>query len=153
VFLAVFGASLWARLREADGPAFIGATVLIGTALSAMAELESGATYAMLGRIGNDNTVDPAALQAWHIASGFGIGGGTTVLLLGLFAAGLLSRALPAWLGVVGLILGIAQMTSFGFLAGLLFLPFAVITGIVLAVRPVRPPAHATAVESATAIA
>lgn len=137
VFLALFGAAVWGRLRDAGASPVIGGTVLIGTALAAAGELSSAATYSMLGSIGADSTTDPAALQAWHLASGLGIGGGTTVLLLGIFAAGVLTRAVPAWLGVTGVLLGIAQMTPFGFLAELLFLPWAAAAGIVLAARPV----------------
>jgi hypothetical protein len=152
VFLALFGAAIWTRLRDAHAHSVISGIVLVGTALAATGEINSGATYAMLGKIGNDSTVDPAALQAWHIATGFGVGGGATVLLVGIFAGGL-SGAMPAWLGVIGLILGIAQMTPFGFLAGLLFLPWAAVAGIVMAVRPVRPRAGLPSVEALPATA
>jgi hypothetical protein len=151
VFLALFGAAIWGRLRDAGASPVIGGTVLIGTALAAAGELSAAATYAMLGSIGADRTTDPAALQAWHLATGFGVGGGTTVLLLGVFAAGVLTPAVPAWLGVTGLLLGIAQMTPYGFFAGLLFLLWAAIAGVVFAVRsvPVGPPAFTAEVVAA----
>lgn len=135
VFLALFGIAIAARVRD---NAIIAGTVLVGTVLATASTLDAGATYAMLGRIGGDGTVAPEALQAWHLASGSGTGGGSLVLLLGVAAAAILGRAMPAWIGWTGLLIGVAEMTPFGFHASLVFLLWTAVAGVVLAVRPGR---------------
>jgi hypothetical protein len=103
--LGLFGVAAYARVRQAAETPIVAGLVLVGT----------GATYALLGGIGTDGAVTPAALQAWQI--GTELGGGGTLLMFGLFTAGVVSRALPAWLAWPALILGIAEFTRFGFYA------------------------------------
>ena len=76
----------------------------------------------------------PAALQAWQIGTELG-GGGGTLLMLGLFAAGVFSRALPAWLAWPALAIGIAEFTPFGFYASWLALLWAAVAGVTLTLR------------------
>ncbi len=99
------------------------------------AELGGAGAYVLLGSIGADQTVALAALQAWQAGSQFG-GGGATLFMLGLFAAGVFSRALPAWLSWSALALGIAELTQFGFYASMLALLWTAVAGIVLSVGP-----------------
>lgn len=133
--LGLFGLAVWARVREAAGPPMVAGLILIGTSVAVTAELGGAGAYVLLGSIGADHTVAPATLQAWQAGSQFG-GGGGALFMLGLFAAGVFSRALPAWLSWSALVLGIAQLTQFGFYASMLALLWAAVAGVVLSARP-----------------
>jgi hypothetical protein len=147
VFLAVFGAALWARLHG-GGNRLAAGIVLLGTALTAAAGIQSAGTYTLFGDFGANPVLTPAALQSWHLAGAeFGVGADLLVLLLGVFVASVTGRVVPAWQGWTGLAIGIAQFTPVGFLASLVFLLWAAIAGITLAVRPPAPaPAPTTAI-------
>jgi hypothetical protein len=136
ICLGLFGVAAWTHVRDAAGPPMVAGLVLVGTAVAVTADLGGGATYALLGSIGADNTVMPAALQAWQIGTELG-GGGGTLLMLGLFAAGVFARALPRWLAWTALLLGIAEFTPFGFYASLLVLLWTAVAGVVLSLRAV----------------
>jgi hypothetical protein len=129
--LGLFGVAVWARVRDTAGSAMVAGLVLVGTAVAVTADLNGGATYALLGSIGADDAVTPAALQAWQIGTELG-GGGGTLFMLGLFAAGVFSRALPRWLAWSALVLGIAEFTRLGFYASLLVLLWTALAGVVL---------------------
>ncbi len=148
VFLALFGVALWARLRDGTVSRLAAGLVLVGTALTAAAGIQSAGTYILLGDYGANAALTPAALQSWHLAGAeFGVGADLLVLTLGVFAAALSGREVPAWLGWTGLAIGVAQLTPVGFLASLVFLLWAAIAGITLAVRPPAPaPAPTTAI-------
>lgn len=103
--LGLFGVAVWTRVRVA-GPAVVAGLLLVGTAIEVTSDLSWGGHYVGLGNIGADSAVTPEALQAWHIGSEFGRGSGF-LLLLGLFGAGALSRAMPRWLAWSALVLGI----------------------------------------------
>jgi hypothetical protein len=134
VCLGLFGVAAYVRVREAAESPMVAGLVLVGTAVAVTSDLTAGATYALLGGIGADGAVTPAALQAWQIGTELG-GGGGTLLMLGLFAAGVFSRALPAWLAWPALVLGIAEFTPFGFYASLLVLLWAAVAGVTLSLR------------------
>jgi hypothetical protein len=134
--LGLFGVAAWARVRDAAGPPMVAGLVLVGTAVAVTADLNAGATYALLGSIGTDHAVMPATLQAWQIGTELG-GGGGTLLMLGLFGAGVFSRALPPWLAWPALVLGIAEFTRFGFYASLLVLLWVAVAGVVLSLRTI----------------
>jgi hypothetical protein len=138
--LGLFGIAVWARVREATGPPVVAGLVLVGTAVAVMSELTGAGSYLTLGNIGADPAVTPEALQAWYIGSQFG-GGGGTLLMLGLFAAGVFARAIPRWLAWAALVLGIAAVSPFGFVASMLFLLWTAVAGIVLTVRSKAPAA------------
>jgi len=134
LFLGLFVAGLVVRCRHHFGAA---AVIAVGGAAMLAAEVASGSTYALLGSIGTDSSVDPAALQAWHIAgAAFGIGVASMVFLLGVAVAGTLADALPRWVAWTALVLAVAHLTPFGFLASLLLLPWALAVGITLTIRP-----------------
>jgi hypothetical protein len=59
--------------------------------------------------------------------------------MLGLFAAGVVARAIPRWLAWGALVLGIAAITPYGFVASMLFLLWTAVAGIVLTVRNKEP--------------
>ena len=148
VFLTLFGASLWARLRDGAGSRFAAGVVLLGTAMLAMSAVQSAGTYILLGDFGANPVLSPGALQSWHLAgSEFGVGSDLLILTVGVLAASITAKAVPAWLGWTGLAIGIAQFTPFGFLASLVFLLWAAIAGITLAARrPAPAPAPSTAI-------
>jgi hypothetical protein len=133
IFLALFVAALVVRCRHHFGSA---AVIAVGGAGMLAAEVASGSTYALLGSIGAEHRIDPAALQAWHIAgAAFGIGVASMVFLLGVALAGILGRAVPGWIGWTALVLAVAHLTPFGFFASLLLLPWALAAGIALTLR------------------
>jgi hypothetical protein len=137
ILLAVFGCALWARARDAAAHPAIAAAVLVGTTVSVVSDLQSASAYWILGHISTETGVTPAALQAWHVAGAEGgLGGGVAILLVAIAAAGILARAVPRWLAWPALVLGLLQMTPIGFLASMLFLLWAAVTGIVLTIRP-----------------
>jgi hypothetical protein len=136
--LGLFGIAVWARVREAAGPPVVAGLMLVGTAVAVVSELIGAASYVTLGNIGANPDVTPEALQAWHVGSQFG-GGGGTLLMLGLFAAGVFTRAVPRWLGWAALVLAIAEVTPFGFLASILVLLWTAVAGIVLTLRSNDP--------------
>lgn len=139
-FLALFAASLWARLRRSDLHPLIGGAVLLGAALTVAAEFASAGTYSLLGAVGGKSVITPAALQALHV-QGAGGGpitgnGGLMILLLAVTAAGIATRALPRWLSWSALPLGLLQLTPLGFYAGVIFWLWAGVAGIYMALRP-----------------
>jgi hypothetical protein len=146
--LGLFGIAVWSRAREAAGPPVVAGLLLVGTAVAVVSELIGAASYVTLGNIGANPDVTPEALQAWHIGSQFG-GGGGTLLMVGLFAAGVFTRAIPRWLAWSALVLGIAEATPYGFFASLLFLLWTAVAGIVLTMRS-NDPAPARVVAGVT---
>lgn len=133
VFFALFGVALWSRVRRAAVPAWVGASILVGFAVDAAVQLYSAGVYQVLGSVGANSNTSTGALQAWHIAgSEFGNGAGITIAMIGVGIAGLLARAVPRWLAVLGLIIGLAQLTPVGFLASLVFLLWSAVASIVL---------------------
>jgi len=138
VALGLFGIAVWARVRKASGPPVVAGLVLVGTAVAVVSELIGAWSYVTLGNIGANPDVTPEALQAWHVGSQFG-GGGGTLLTLGVFAAGVLTRAVPRWMAWSALVLGIAEVTPYGFLASMLALLWTAVAGIVLTMRSQEP--------------
>jgi hypothetical protein len=145
ILLAAFGCVLWVRAREARAHAAVCAAILVGTAAAVGADLQAASTYWILGHIGTETGVTPAALQSWHVAGSEGaLGGGVAILLLAMAVAGILWHAVPGWLAWPALVVGLLQLTPVGFLASMLFLLWAAVTGIRLTVRPTsaRQPAR-----------
>lgn len=133
-FLAVFAVALVARVRRVGAPGIAVIAVLLGGGVAAVDALLSASSYVTLGKIGDEHAVTTQALQAWHIGGATGIGfAGSTVLLLGVFLAG--PAVLPGWLRWTGLAIGVAALTPIGFLASMVFLLWAAVTGILLAAR------------------
>lgn len=135
VFLGLFVAGLFVRCRHHFGAA---AVIAVGGAAMLAAEVASGSTYALLGSIGAEKGIDPAALQSWHIAGAeFGIGVATSVLLLGVALAGTIGDAVPRWIGWTALVLGIGILVPpVGFFASMLTLLWTLAAGVTLALRP-----------------
>jgi hypothetical protein len=147
--LGLFGIAVWARVREAAGPSLVAGLMLVGTAVAVVSELTGAGDYVTLGSIGSDPAVTPEALQALHVGSQFG-GGGGTLLLLGFFAAGVFARAIPRWLAWSALALGLAGLlTPYGYYASMLVLLWSAVVGITLTVKGPEPLAIQTAANMA----
>jgi len=136
--LGLFGIAVWARVRQAAGPPVVAGLLLVGTAVAVVSELLGAGSYVTLGSIGGNPEVTPQALQAWYVGSQFG-GGGGTLLMLGLFAAGVVSSAVPRWLAWSALVLAIAAVTPYGFQASMLFLLWTAVAGVALTVHSMEP--------------
>ena len=133
VCLGLFAAVLVWRARSLPIAA---AVVAVGGGAAVAHEEFSASTYSLLGTISTSSTLDPAALQAWHVTgSEFGIALGQVVLLLGVALAALAGRALPSWMGWSALVIALGHFTPAGFLASLLFLLWSAVVGLALAVR------------------
>ena len=140
LFLAVFAAAVWVRIRSIALHPLISGTALLGAAVTVASQLDGAGIYSTLGFIGSKHSVTPAALQAWHI-NGAGGGlvsgdGGLAILLLAVAAAGIAGRAFPRWLAWTALPLGLLQLTPIGYQAEVVFWLWAAIAGAYMAVRP-----------------
>jgi hypothetical protein len=145
VCLVLLGTAVWARIQQAAGHPLLAGLTVIATALAAATTLISAGTYGILGDIGSQSSVAPAALQAWHIMGSDGSlagAAGTFLFLLAVAGAGLAARVLPRWLAWPALLLAVLQLVpdQVGFLASLVILPWAAAAGIclLLSCRP-RP--------------
>jgi len=137
IFLAIFGTAVWARIRATELHPLVAGAALVGTAMAAMSWLDGAGAYAILGKVGHQQGLSPAALQASHIsASAGGIDGGSVILLLAAATAGIAGRAFPRWLAWPALALAILYVTPFGFLASLGVLLWTAVTGVVMVIRP-----------------
>src|SRR5204862_1814152 len=132
IFLALFGTAVWARIRATDLHPVVAGAALVGTAMTAVAAIDSASAYSMLGEIGHQQRLAPAALQAWHINGSAGVmDGGSVILLLAAAAAGIAGRAFPRWLAWPALALAILQLipvSPFGYFGSLLVLLWAAAT-------------------------
>jgi hypothetical protein len=150
VFFTLFGTAAWARLRQAAVNPLLAGLAMIATALVAVTTLAGAGTYGMLGDIGGQHAIAPAALQAWHVmgsARSLAAGASTFLFLLAAAGAGILASAMPRWLSWSALTLAVPQVLPdpAGFLASLVFLLWAAVAGIVLLfTRQARPSGPAT---------
>jgi hypothetical protein len=137
VFFALFGTAVWARIRQAAGNPMLAGLAMIGVVLVAVTTLDAAGTYGLLGGIGGQHAITPAALQAWHILGSSGSladGASTFMFLLAVAGAGILARALPRTLAWSALALAVLQLLpdQLGFLASLVFPLWAAAAGIVM---------------------
>ena len=137
IFLALFGTAVWARIRATELHPVVAGAALVGAAMAAMSWLDGAGAYAILGKVGHEQGLSPAALQAVHISgSAGGIDGGTVILLLAAATAGIAGRVFPRWLAWPALALAILYVTPFGFFASLGVLLWTAVTGVVMVIRP-----------------
>jgi hypothetical protein len=139
VLFALFGAAVWARIRQTALHPILAGTVLIATAIATASDLAYASSWYLLGDLGGKQTISPAAIQGLHItvaAANMPGAAGLGTFLVAFAAAGILGRAFPRWLAWPALALGILQLTptpgTIGFLAGLLILPWMIATGTVM---------------------
>jgi len=139
VLFALFGASLWSRIRESALHPLASAAALVGTAVAAVGLLASAMTYFALGDLAAKPTTLPATLQTLHVLGSelsYPIAGGLELLLLAVAAAGIATRAFPRWLAWSALPIGLLQLTTIGFTAFLLVLLWSAAAAVALAVQP-----------------
>ena len=135
LFFGLFAAGLVARTRAHPG---VAAVIGVGAAALLAVEEQSNAIYALLGQIGTESHVDPAALQAWHIGgAAYGSSVPAATFMLGVAMAAFVARALPRWVGASAVVLGIGILVPglLGFFASLLLWPWAFAAAIALTIR------------------
>jgi len=136
-FFALFGVAVWARIRQASGNPLLVGLAMIGVVLVAVTTLDAAGTFGLLGGIGGQHAITPAALQAWHILASSGSladGASSFIFLLAVAGAGILARALPRTAAWSALALAVLQLLpdQLGFLAALVFPLWAAVAGIVM---------------------
>jgi hypothetical protein len=153
VLFVPFGLAVWARIRQAPGSPLLAGLAVIATTMVALTTLAGAGVYGVLGDIGGQPGISPAALQAWHIMGSDGSladGASTFLFLLMAALAGLAARAVPRWLAWPALLLAVLSLLPgpFGFLASLGFLAWTAAAGITLLVAHQSRPqlTHATTV-------
>ena len=153
ILFVPFGLAVWARIRQAQASPLLTGLAMIATTLVALTSLASAGVYGVLGDIGGQPAISPAALQAWHIMGSEGSladGASTFLFLVAAAVAGLAARAIPRWLAWPALLLAVLTLLPhpFGFLASMVFLAWTAAAGITLLVarRPRPLPAPATTV-------
>ena len=151
ILFVAFGLAVWARIRQTQASSLLAGLAVIATTLVALTTLTGAGAYGVLGDIGGQSGITPAALQAWHIMGSEGSladGASTFLFLLTAAVAGLAARAIPRWLAWPALLLAVLALLPgpFGFLASMVFLAWAATAGITLLVtRQPRPHlTHAT---------
>jgi hypothetical protein len=151
VLFVPFGLAVWARIRQAPASPLLAGLAVIATAMVALTTLAGASVYGVLGDIGGQSGISPAALQAWHIMGSDGSladGGSTFLFLLMAALAGLAARAVPRWLAWPALLLAVLSLLPgpFGFLASLVFLAWTAAAGVTLLVAHQSRPqlAHTT---------
>jgi hypothetical protein len=151
VLFVPFGLAVWARIRQAPASPLLAGLAVIATTMVALTTLAGAGVYGVLGDIGGQSGISPAALQAWHIMGSDGSladGASTFLFLLMAALAGLAARAVPRWLAWPALLLAVLSLLPgpFGFLASLVFLAWTAAAGITLLVAHQSRPqlAHAT---------
>jgi hypothetical protein len=157
ILFAMFGVAVWERIRRTALHPVVAGIALLATAVATASNLANASAWYVLGNVGNTHGVSPGALQTLHLSVSVGdlpSVAGIGMLLLAFALAGILAGAFPRWLAWAALVLGIVQLTPtpgvFGFLAGLLILPWMFAAGIAMFVqRPSPAPAPA---ESSTAL-
>ena len=137
VCFGVFGTALWSRARDRAVPAVAAGLVLLGAAVDTVAQLYDSGIFRFLGEHGADGRIAPAALPGLaaaghrdrHVRRNGAADAGRRGRRLRLPGAAPLDRR-------AGVALVAAQFTPAFFVASLLFLLWAAVAGVALAVRP-----------------
>jgi len=153
ILFVPFGLAVWARIQRAQASPLLAGLAVVATTMVALTTLAGAGVYGVLGDIGGQAGISPAALQAWHIMGSDGSladGASTFLFLVAAALAGLAARAIPRWLAWPALLLAVLVLLPgpFGFLASMIFLAWTAAAGItLLAARRPRPHlTHATTV-------
>jgi len=137
VFFVLFGLAIWARIGAQAGHPLLAGLTMIATTLVVVTTLAGAGTYGVLGDIGGQHAIAPAALQAWHIIGSDGSladSASTFLFLIAAAVAGLLVRAVPRWLAWTAILLAVLQLLpdQIGFLASLVVYVWTAAAGISL---------------------
>lgn len=137
--LVFFGTALWARIRGAALHPAVAALALVGTAVAAVSQFDSGGYFLTVGPVGDKPWLAPAALQALQVGGssvGYGSQGGAVILLLAVAIAGIAARAFPRSLAWAALVFAVLLLTPVFFLASLVLNVWIIAMSIVLVARP-----------------
>lgn len=145
IFFVPFGLAVWARIRQTPASPLLPGLAVIATTMVALTTLAGAGVYGVLGDVGGQPGISPAALQAWHIMGSDGSladGASTFLFLLTAALAGLAARAVPRWLAWPALLLAVLTLRPgpFGFLASMVFLAWTAAAGITFLVLGARQP-------------
>ena len=140
VLFALFGASVWARIRQTALHPILAGTILIATAVATASDLAYASGWYLLGDLGSKHTITPATIQSLHVtvaAADLPAAAALGTFLVAFAAAGILGRTFPRWLAWPALALGILQLVptpgaTTGFLAGLLILPWTIAAALTM---------------------
>jgi hypothetical protein len=137
-------------LRAAEGAlGRLSAVAFAGGVVLAVGMLAFAGFSFALGDTADDG-LTPQAAQALNALNSdffFPVAGGTGTLMIATGLASIRSGALPAWLGWIALLIGIAAITPVGFFAFLLFLVWTLVVSVLLwraAATPAATPPAAT---------
>jgi hypothetical protein len=137
VFFVFFANGLRSVLRAREGDSTgLSAVSFGGALLVAVGAGIFGGIGFTLGDVADK--LDPAAVQALNALNSdffLPVATGTAVFMIASGLAIARTGALPAWLGWIALVIGVAQMTPVGFFAFLAFIVWTLATAIVLAAR------------------
>jgi hypothetical protein len=140
LFFAWFAGCLRARLAVVEGGGRRLANVSFGGALimTVGALLFSALSFTAADTVGK---VPPTVTQSIHALDNdlfFPLVGGAALFLLAAGVLSLRTRALPAWLGWVAVVLGIVSLTPVGFFAFLASILWVAVVSVVLYRRPLE---------------
>jgi hypothetical protein len=139
--LVFFGAALWTRMRGTALHPAVAAVALVGTAIAAVSQFDSGGYFLTVGAVGDKSYLAPAALQSLQLGGssiGYGGQGGTVILLIAVAIAGIAARAFPRSLAWTALAFAVLLLTPAFFLASLVLNVWIIAMSIVLIARPRR---------------
>jgi len=147
IFFVLFGLAVWARIRQAQASPLLGGLAVVATTMVALTTLAGAGVYGVLGDIGGQPGISPAALQAWHIMGSEGSLADGAATFLFLLTAALAGLAVPRWLAWPALLLAVLALLPgpFGFLASMVFLAWTAAAGITFLVARQTRPDHAYA--------
>ena len=145
-FLIFFGGYLRKVLRTAEGEGhMLSAVALAGTVILALAAaVDATINVALAEAVDNVDDLDPATVQALSVLWSndflpFALGAQVFLLAAGLSVV--LHGALPAWLGWIAILFGVAAVTPVGFFAFLGGALWIGVTSVMLAMRARSAPA------------
>ena len=151
-FLVFFGGYLRKVLRAAEGEGhMLSAVALAGTVILALAAaIDATINVALAEAVDNVEDLEPSAVQALSILwtndfLPFALG--VQVFLLAAGISVVRHGALPAWLGWVAILFGVASVTPVGFFAFLGGALWIGVVSVILAMRARSAPASPTSPE------
>jgi hypothetical protein len=156
LFFAVFGTTLWSRIRGSGLHPLIGASALVATAVASVGLLANAMVYFALGDLATKPNTLPATLQTLHVLGSelsYSIAGGVELLLVTVAVAGIQGRAVPRWLAWSALPIALLQLTPIGFTAFLLCLPWSCAASVALVAQPAAVPGESRATPPAPSLA
>jgi hypothetical protein len=145
VFLVFFAASLRSHLGRFEGGRGLARIGYGGAIVLAVATAVFAAISWALADAGT--SVDPSAAQALNVLSNdffWPLSVGVALFGIGYGLAIVATKALPLWLGVVAVVLGIIGITPLGFVAFIAFMVWSLIATVLTYRRGAEPLGNST---------